>query len=214
MRQLECALRKSLATPTKLEERFGDLSVNWRTSNIAESGRFMDEPYCGKDSISHSCDCSSDAARQWQGIRMRLGRRLRGGSISARASTADHGSLAAEGRAQTSASPLTNALCIHITRSAMETFGQSLEKLLSYLKKDSRSKQAAQCLASSVDFLAETHDAFIGPWGSNYIISKLIPDMAISTTTAFVGRPGNPLERSFTVETELGTDTLASNISI
>ena len=36
MRQLECALRKSLATPTKLEERFGDLSVNWWTSNIAD----------------------------------------------------------------------------------------------------------------------------------------------------------------------------------
>jgi hypothetical protein len=32
---MECALRKNLATPTKLGEHFGGLSVDWRTSNMA-----------------------------------------------------------------------------------------------------------------------------------------------------------------------------------
>ena len=92
---------------------------------------------------------------------------------------------------------------------AMETFAESPTKVLSYLEKDARAVKATQCLASALDSFAESHDSFLGSWGWNCIVSKLIPCASLRFDRAFVGRPGNPQERSHTAETEPALNTSA-----
>jgi hypothetical protein len=98
-----------------------------------------------------------------------------------------------------------------LLESAMDTFEKPADQLLTYLKQDDRSRRAAECIISSMDQISDCHERFIGDW-ANRIVSELARTVSPSVDTAFIGRVGNPGRRSPTTEIDgNGADKEASS---
>lgn len=194
-----CRLEKEFAAPTELQRCLGQLTQDWREFSVADflemsekqlarasedlwvrqlTGKIASATLITIAQMLHAsgkgCDCDSDDAFEDEAYQLELRQKIM--SVLP---------LNSERRPQLHR--LRTRYAFALLELAMETYVQTPEQLLSYLKQDMRSIKAAQCLANSVDLFADSYDDFIGAWGWNGIVSKLIPTASSSAETDATG---------------------------
>ena len=204
---LKCTFQKVLPATFELQERFEDLSADWRKFGTAaflklalqtalpNAGELLLTHAAGKIAsatlvtvaqmlhiINNGCMCDLDDVFEEEAYQLELRRHLMA-------------ILPPSEKLKPRLHRPRARYAFALLESAILTLEKPVDQLLLYLKKDERSKKASEYLTSSLDQMSDCHDSFIGPWAWNCIVSKLTPTLEPSPNAASIGRPEQSTNR-------------------